>query len=67
MVRGLAWQSILDRLDDLGIVYTKIAHKHTVKMHEHDFTVFGLKWKVKLSYQQWRVTDFDASQFDEPE
>ena len=63
MSRGYAWQSIIDKLERMPIIYTQTDSHHCISMTEQDFTVFALKWNDKnLRFLKWTVSNQPCEQ-----
>ena len=57
MVRGMAWRSIINKLNALNLVYEESNKEHAVCMSDEDFVLFCLQWQPnnQLKFLEWRV------------
>ena len=65
MSRGLAWRSVTDKLDHLGIEYKTVENtaRHSVAMSGEDFLLFALQWNNKgLRHLQWQAVNLPDAQ-----
>ena len=56
MVRRMAWNSVISKLDSMNLIYEEVKNRHVICMSDSDFVLFCLQWNPEnIGFLQWTL------------